>query len=571
MSFRVRILLATLAILVVTVGALMIAADQWLRHDLQQRVVAELSRETRLAAAEIPHALWEIPSAADRIAALVGHRISIIDSTGNTLGDSDFDEASLRLLANQLDEPEIRMARDSGVGASVRYNASAKHDEYEVAIKAWPGFVRISSSASEVSDIVGGAQRVVFLAALAALLIGAGLATVMGRAIARPLRELSATARALAAGNPPHYPASSAPEIRQLVRAFRAMDAELATRIAALRRGREETGTLIDSMVEGVMSTDAQGNVAVCNRALRRLFGFGVDEAIPNARELFHNAEARDVVDQVLAGRAILGRELVFDDRTVLATARPLPIGGAVICMHDVSDLRRLEAIRRDFVANVSHELKTPLTSITGYAETLLADTPDPATQRKFLEVIAQNARRMQHLVDDLLDLAKIESGGWTPVVRELDVGEAARAAWQPFAERAESRGVTFRVAESDGKRVYADADALGQIFTNLFDNALRHTPPGGTIDVEARRVDAGTQIVVRDNGSGIPAEHLARVFERFYRVDPARSRDQGGTGLGLSIVRHLVDGHGGRIDLESALGRGTTFRITFPTPTATG
>jgi two-component system phosphate regulon sensor histidine kinase PhoR len=567
MSIRGRILLATIAILVVTEGGLMLAADRWLRGSLERDFTAGIARETRLIAAAIPRDPAELADAAHRFGDLLGLRVTIIDSTGHVVGDSDFDAASLELLDNHLTRPEIVAARDSGIGSSFRYSASTKRREDKVAIRAWPGYVRISAPSGQVDAVVAGAVQAVVIAALAALLVGVVLAVVVGRAIARPLAQLGDAGLALAAGETPRYPTSSAPEVRQLVRAFRSMGEMLATRMGALQRAREETDTLIESMVEGVLACDPNGNVAVCNGALRRMFDFAPDEPIPNLRELFHNIEAREVVDQVLGGSAVLGREIAFDGRTVLATARPLPAGGAVLCLHDISDLRRLEAVRRDFVANVSHELKTPLASIAGYAETLVTGGQDDQTQQRFLAVITQNAKRMQGLLDDLLDLARLESGGWTTALQALDVAGTAESAWAPFASRAEERGVSFSVAGAAGKRVFADPDALAQIFTNLFDNALRHTSSGGTISVEARRVDVAVQLTVRDTGSGIPAEHLPRVFERFYRVNPSRSREDGGTGLGLSIVRHLVDAHRGRVDLESALGEGTTVRITLPLP----
>jgi two-component system phosphate regulon sensor histidine kinase PhoR len=567
MSIRARILLATIAILVVTEGGLMLAADRWLRDSLERDFTEGIARATRLIATAIPHDPAQLAGAANRFGDLLGLRVTIIDSTGHVVGDSDFDAASIELLDNHLARPEIVAARDSGIGSSFRYSASTKRREDKVAVRAWPGYVRISAPSGQVDAVVAGAVRAVVLAALAALLIGVVLAVVVGRAIARPLAELGDAAQALAAGETPRYPTSTAPEVRQLVRAFRSMGELLAARMGALQRGREETNTLIESMVEGVLACDPHGNIAVCNEGLRRMFDFAPDAPIPNLRELFHNLEAREVVDQVLAGRAVLGREIAFDGRTVLVTARPLPDGGAVVCLHDISDLRRLEAVRRDFVANVSHELKTPLASIAGYAETLVTGSPDDQTQRKFLAVITQNVSRMQSLLDDLLDLARLESGGWTPATQELDVAGAAESAWASFATRAEERGVSFSVAGAEGKRVVADPEALAQILTNLFDNALRHTSSGGTVSVEARRVGVAMQLIVRDTGSGIPAEHLPRVFERFYRVNPVRSREHGGTGLGLSIVRHLVQAHEGRVDLESALGEGTTVRITLPLP----
>jgi two-component system phosphate regulon sensor histidine kinase PhoR len=235
--------------------------------------------------------------------------------------------------------------------------------------------------------------------------------------------------------------------------------------------------------------------------------------------------------------------------------------------LHDVSEVRRLETVRRDFVANVSHELKTPLTSISGYAETLLSENPDEGTRRIFLRTILSNAQRIQSLVDDQLDLARIESGRWQPRPEKLEVAAAARDAWLPRADRAAAGRVTFKVeAGPEAITVQADPEAMRQILGNLFDNALRFTPAGGSITAQSRVVDGGVAISVRDTGTGIGSEHLPRIFERYYRVDAGRARDAGGTGLGLAIVKHLVEAHGGRVSAESELGSGTTVTCWFPT-----
>jgi len=245
-------------------------------------------------------------------------------------------------------------------------------------------------------------------------------------------------------------------------------------------------------------------------------------------------------------------------------TGRALPNGGALLVIRDVTELRRLEAVRRDFVANVSHELKTPLTSIAGYAETLATEDAGKETER-FARTILNNAHRMQRLVDDLLDLSRIESGRWQPSPERADVAAIAAEAWAAFADRARDARVEFSVAATSGGAVTADPEALRQIFTNLFDNALRHTPAGGRIKVSVDRAVGGVTIAVADTGSGIGPEHLPRIFERFYRADPGRSREEGGTGLGLAIVKHLLEAHGGRVEASSALGKGTTIRMFFP------
>jgi signal transduction histidine kinase len=299
------------------------------------------------------------------------------------------------------------------------------------------------------------------------------------------------------------------------------------------------------------------------------LLEFRPGDPLPPLTELFHDQQHRALIREVLEGRAVERREIDMGERTVLVSGRTLPDGGALLVMSDVTDMRRLETMRRDFVANVSHELKTPLTAIAGYAETLAAEA-DPSSQTAgFAATIGQNARRMQLLVDGLLDLSRIESGHWQPKRSIVEIEAAARDAWGPFAERAETAHIRFdTTVPRDAHALSADPDALRQIFTNLFDNALRHTRAGGTIRVAAQVVSDGVAVSIADTGSGIPAEHLPRVFERFYRVDHGRARHQGGTGLGLAIVKHLVEAHGGHVEAESTLGHGTTIRLHFPAVT---
>ncbi len=418
---------------------------------------------------------------------------------------------------------------------------------------------------TQIDTAVSDAKRTVYLAAVVALAFGTGVAAVSGHIMGRPLRQLARAARQLANGSPPTYPTSSVPEIRDLVHALKTMREQLADRIATIETNRAGTSALIESMIEGVVAADASGSVLVCNTAMRRLLERESDATLPNIKQLFGRADTRAVVDEVLAGQSVSGLELMLGTRTVLVTARPLPAGGGVICAHDITNLRRLENVRRDFVANVSHELKTPLTNIAGYSETLLHDPVDTETAQRFLQVIHANTQRMQHLVDDLLDLAKLESGGWRPAPQRVDLREGAALAWAPLADRAGSVHVNLSLTMDSGFALVADPSAFHQILTNLFDNALRYSSEGGRIEVIGNVLDQGTEVLVRDSGTGIAAEHLPRIFERFYRADPARSRAQGGTGLGLSIVKHLMEAHSGYVEVRSAFGHGTTVRLFFP------
>jgi signal transduction histidine kinase len=345
------------------------------------------------------------------------------------------------------------------------------------------------------------------------------------------------------------------------------MTEQLASRLSALEAEDLLLGAVIDSLNEGVVAVDARRQVVRVNVAGRRLFA--IEAEVPFTSDLLpRDAALRDALDGALHGESIDGLELAIEGRTVALTVRPLARGGALIAAHDLTDVRRLETIRRDFVANVSHELKTPLTVIGGFAETI-AEPDLPSAQREsFAQTIVANVRRMQRIVDDLLDLSRIESGGWVPAPMRLDVALAAADVASSFRAAASAKGVTIDVDVSpDATLAHADPTAVRQVLVNLVDNAIRYTPAGGHVTLFSERDGEGVWIGVRDTGIGIAPEHVSRVFERFYRVDPARSREAGGTGLGLSIVRHLAEAHGGRVRADSVVGRGTTIAALFPSP----
>jgi signal transduction histidine kinase/HAMP domain-containing protein len=398
------------------------------------------------------------------------------------------------------------------------------------------------------------------------LVVALLLAWLAGRSVAQPLVALSDAARDIAAGATPRFPRSGIPEVDALAEALRRMHRDLADRGIELVQQRAGGTAIVDAMFEGVLASDGRGGIVLANPAARRLLGYAADADLPDLTALFRPRNARDAIARVLAGEDVNDCEVELDDRTVSFNARPLNGKGAVVVLRDLTEIRRLETIRRDFVANVSHELKTPLTSIAGYADTLADPAIDPATRQQFLGTILTNARRMQRLVDDLLDLSRIESGRWTPALAPTDLARLARDAWAQFQVRATELGVRLQlVIGDDAAEAVLDADALGHILSNLYDNALRYAPRDSAIAVETARGDGMLSISVSDAGPGIAGEHLPRIFERFYRVDPARSREAGGTGLGLAIVRHLVDAHGGRVEVESELHHGTTIRCWFP------
>jgi two-component system, OmpR family, phosphate regulon sensor histidine kinase PhoR len=564
-SFVRRLVLGTILILVLTVGILFWVAERSLRRDLESDIARALESEARLVREALPADSLDWQPTVRRLAAQTGHRITLIGRDGWVRADSDFPAGKLPPLENHAERPEVRAALQGRTGSSSRRSASVGRLLLYVAIPGRSGVVRVAAGLDQVDEVVGRAQQAVAGAALLALLIGSVLALAAGRSIAQPLGEIGSAARAIADGAPPRFPRSGIPDIDRLVQALREMHRQLAERFAELRREQSESAALVESMVEGVLAADARGHIVTANSAARRILGYGFDETLPHFAELFRVKGAREVVDRVMAGQPVQDREIEIEDRTVLLNARPLPPGGAVLVLHDLTELRRLESMRRDFVANVSHELKTPLTSISGYAETLLTDTPDPETTHRFVATIAGNARRMQRLVDDLLDLARLEAGRWKPEPEPVDVGDLASEIWESLADRARPP-VDFTVEIGPGAElVQADPDALRQILANLIENSLRYTPARGRITCRSVRDGDGIAVSITDTGSGIVPEHLPRIFERFYRSDPARSREEGGTGLGLAIVKHLVEAHGGRVAAESERGVGTTIICWFP------
>jgi two-component system phosphate regulon sensor histidine kinase PhoR len=567
MIFARRLMAGTVAVLLVTVLVLVGFAERSLRGDLEADVRKRLEGEARLVRTALPADSLGWPEFVTRFGRAGGLRITVIDRSGRVRADTDVPVAELPTVENHGHRPEVLAAYAGQTGTAKRRSVTIGSDLMYLAVPGGPGVVRVALPLDQVDAAVGSTQRSVLLAALLAVALGSVLSWAAGRSIARPLSEAAEAARAIAAGDPPRFPHSGIRDVEAMVAALRGMHEELDARFDALRRKQAETEALVNAMVEGVLSCDARGSVITANPAARRLLGYGAQRPLPELQVLFHHKAAREAVDATLRGETVPDREVLLDARTCLLSARPLPGGGAVVVLHDLTDVRRLETIRRDFVANVSHELKTPLTSITGYAETLLTDRPDEATAHRFLETILTNSRRMQRLVDDQLDLSRIEAGHWRPSPRRVQAEAALRDAWEAVDLPTRARHV-FAVAVAPGaEALLVDPEALRQILANLYDNARRYTPEGGRITAAAAPDGSGIRISVRDTGSGIARDHLPRIFERFYRADPSRSRAEGGTGLGLAIVKHLVEAHGGRVWAESSLGEGTTIFCWFPSP----
>jgi signal transduction histidine kinase len=563
-----RLLAGSLMLIVALVLAIAAIAGRRLRDRLADETRRELEREARLVGASWQRGM-NADSLADAAGAALGRRVTLVDSTGVVEGDSEFDGTSLAHLENHYERPEILAARaagPAGAGGSMRGSASAGDREMYVAIRHPLGYARVSVSALQFDAIVAGAERDVLVAGFFALLGAAILAFAFSRSVSRPIIELRDVARAIAGGDISQRPSLAAPgEVGDLAAALHRMTEQLASRLSALEAEEALLGAVIDSLDEGIVAVNASGAVARLNDRARRLLS--VDAPPPfSIDRLPQHPLVRDAVRSAMRGDPVPGRELVLDERTLALSAHPLPDGGAVLAVMDLTTRRRLETVRRDFVANVSHELKTPLTVIGGFAETLRDRDLAPEERDRFVAMIEANTKRMQRTVDDLLDLSRYESGTWEPNVVANDVRAIVQDVFAASARAAAANDVTLTFeAAADAERVDADPTALRQIIANLVDNAVRHANHG-TVAVRAERLPSGAAVLtVRDTGTGIPAEHLPRIFERFYRVDAGRARKEGGTGLGLAIVKHLVEAHGGEVRAESAAGDGTTITVVLP------
>ena len=568
MRLTQRLLLGALIVVGVLATVIVFFVDRQLRNRLHDDAVEFLSREARLVGV-----LWEREPAfpdslADRTGAALGRRVTLMDLQGVVVGDSEFDGEALANLQNHLSRPEVAAALAASLGSSRRPSPSTGSDELYVAVHVPPlGFARVSLPTQSLTEVTDAARRDVLGASLLALLASLAIAFAFSRSVSRPVEELRDVAQALADGDLARRPLLKAPgEVGDLAVALRALAEQLSARLRALEVDETLLVQLTESLNEGVIAVDTHRAVVRINETARRLLG--ARAALPfSVDELPRDVALRDALQDALSGETTEGAELVIAGRTLNITARPLTGGGAVLALFDLTRVRRLEAVRRDFVANVSHELRTPLTIVGGFAETLFfaeADVPFEA-RRGFAERILGNTRRMQRIVDDLLDLSRIESGGWVPNPQRIDLTAVTTDVMAAARDAAAAKGLALtREIPSEASAVHADATALRQVLGNLVDNAVRHTTEG-TVTLFSEPHARGVVVGVRDTGTGIAAQHLPRIFERFYRVDPGRAREVGGTGLGLAIVKHLVEAHGGRVKAASEVGVGTTITALFP------
>ncbi len=525
-------------------------------------------------------ATYQIDRLADELGAMLNLRVTVIDSSGKVWGDSNLDGEELATIENHHDRPEIRMARLGGRGMATRTSTSVHLPLLYVALRLdgqpSPGFVRLAQPLTQLRQV----NRAAFGLVLSGLGLGVVLAMLLAvggaRSLSRPLVEMAHVADRIAQGDfSRRLRVRGRDEVGELAETLNRMSEQLRGLLQQVTDERNRLHAVLDGMVEGVLVVNAQGRVQLVNRSYRRMFD--LDERVKDRPliEVVRDATLRTSIDRAMRENQVVTEELRLftqTERVFVAHIVPLhgdgTVNGAVAVLHDISRLKQLERVRRDFVANVSHELRTPLSAIKGYAETLLSNVDArPEVRRQFLEVIERHADRMSNLVADLLELTRLESDRQAIALQPVELASIVRRVADEFCSRLTEHSLSLHVdVPRDLPEALADERGVETILSNLIDNAIKYTEPGGSIAVSAAHHGGRIHVSVADTGVGISAQHLERIFERFYRVDKARSRELGGTGLGLAIVKHLVNLHGGQVWAESEPGRGTTVTFTLRT-----
>ncbi len=578
-------------LLIVVLSALGVGvlASQFARSLSVRQAANRLESVARVVVGDLPnHAPDFDPDRVDalckRWARAGGVRVTVILLSGAVAGDSGSEPVTPE---PHHDRPEVIEALETGYGQSVRRSATMDLDLMYVAVPLLRGgevvgVVRTAVPVERVKQAVGGVYARVALGALPAAAVAALVALWEARRLALPLKEMAEGAHRFARGEFDHkvlLPETR--ELGQLAATLNRMAGQLKSKYEALLRQAGESQAVLSSMTEGVLAVNRVGHVLSLNRAAETMLAVRAEQALGRSlEEVVRNVGLGRLVERILEGERPAEAEIVLrqqhEDRviqvhgTVLRDAAGREMGGLLV-LNDVSRLHRLATVRRDFVANVSHELKTPITSIRGFVETLRDGAiHDTAKAERFLEIVARHAERLDAIIEDLLALSRIEREDEvgrierTPVDLRTVLDEAAA----DCAGRAAARGVTIETSCPGSLRTWGNARLMRQAVTNLLDNAIKYSESGRPVHLAAERNGDEIRISVADQGCGIAPEHHSRIFERFYRVDKGRSRMLGGTGLGLAIVKHIAQAHGGSVSLASAVGQGSTFTIHLPRET---
>ena len=569
LSLRWKWFGAVAAVLVALLLTINLCLDWSLPSFLIDKIHGDLVRDARLVSELVQRTpAADLNNALHALAPRIGLRLTVIATDGTVLAESDKPADQLALIENHLYRPEVQSALENGIGSAQRRSDTIGVDLLYVAIRVEPDrIVRVALPLHDVAAISQHVRRAIAMASIVVGLIALPLIFWLAQRTSAPIDAMRRMATRVAAGdftgNAPDYEPG---EVGELAGALNQMSRQLENRLRELTSEKAHLAGILAGMTEGVLVVDAAGKIRLLNAALRQAFGLADAALGKTVLEVFRNAGLAELI-----GAAPAARELTFlqpAERVFTVQAGQLTgAAGVVVVFHDITRLKQLENVRKDFVANVSHELRTPLAVIKGYVETLLDEEPPaPDIARQFLETIQRHSRRLELLIDDLLNISALESQQAKLDCAPASLRATAAAVVEELSQRARDKNIQVTLEiPADLPAVSADVQRLHEVFVNLLDNAIKYTPFGSRVQVTAASSNGFLKVCVADNGPGIAAEHLSRIFERFYRVDKARSRELGGTGLGLAIVKHIVQAHGGKVWVESELEHGSRFYFTLP------
>lgn len=579
--------LVFLALLVSVLVAVDFFAERSFRSDYERTGFEQLSAISRVAIERFPQGSAAASGNSKDVAALQawakeisvsGARAAVISSEGRVLADS---QAGPENVENQASRPEIVEAIAKGSGRAMRHSDLTGRDMLYYAVRRSPSpnamvVLRFALAVGTVDEVLSSFRQRLWGASFFILLIASAITLLFSRRFTDRVERLKEFSRRVAEGD--FHPLSregSGDALDALGISLSRTAARLDRTIHTLTEERNLSAAILGSMVEGVAVVNGAERLVFGNQGFADILGLDVPPVAGSALlEVVRQTELIEAVRQVLGGETRVQSEIVtgtlrqhFFAATV-AAVRAADTSGAVVVLHDITELRKLERVRRDFVANVSHELRTPLTAIQGFAETLLAGAiDDPQNRTRFLEIILEHSRRLARLTEDLLMLSKMDAERLELEISRLSVRQLMESCLETSQHRAAERNLEVSLnSPPDLPDIAGDRRRLAEILQNLLDNAIQYTLPGGKITLSAEARGDEVVITVSDTGIGIPRADQPRIFERFYRVDVARSREAGGTGLGLSIAKHLVEVHGGRLWVDSEIGQGSKFHFSVPT-----
>ena len=567
---KIFLMLLGAVFLVVSVSGVFLTRE--LRSNLYSRTESEIGRQAEALAVlmddhlESPE-ISSVDRMADRLGSALGMRVTVIDQAGAVRGDSELDPVDVERLENHLERPEVAAAFEGKRGISWRYSTTVEHQMIYCASRfdndgaSW--VVRVSRSVEDVDEAVAALYGILLVAGLLGLALAAIMGVITSHYFSRTLRQLIDYARNAVDGKRNGTLIESGDELGGLASSVRQLSEELERRLDELAMERNRFSAVLDGMSEAVIALDEYRRVTLINSEGIHLLGLGEQPIGKTILETMRVPELNALLNEVEPGKTA---RVEFDfgktlPRRVLATASRRPAGDYVVVFLDVTELRKLESIRKDFVSNVSHELRTPVSIIKANAETLIDGAIDDSeASRRFLDSLVVNSERLSNLISDLLDISRIEEGKYDLQVEEVPLTLSLRRAAASLETRAIEKSTSIRVEVGGDIAVRADVKALDQVLFNLVDNAVKYTPVGGKVVLRAVEEGERIRVEVEDDGPGVEERYRGRLFERFFRVDKGRSREMGGTGLGLSIVKHLVMAMEGEVGMRQADGGGSVF-----------